>query len=86
MMDHVRRGYGQAVMTGTNRESGVLSKFTQTADGGAVEATESVRVENDVVELSGDELAQTQRTFVERGDGVVVQSEFEEETDDQPDC
>ena len=73
-------------MTGTNRESGVLSKFTQTADGGAVEATESVRVENDVVELSGDELAQTQRTFVERGDGVVVQSEFEEETDDQPDC
>ncbi len=85
MMDHVRRGYGQAVMTGTNRESGVLSKFTQTADGGAVEATESVRVEDDVVELSGDDLAQAQRTFVERGDGVVVQSEFDEETDDQPD-
>ena len=85
MMDHVRRGYGQAVMTGTSRESGALSKFTQTAEGGAVEATESVRVEDDVVELSGDDLAQVQRTFVERDDGVVVQSELDEETDDQPD-
>ena len=85
MFDHIRRGNGQAVMTGTSRESGALSKFTQTAEGGAVEATESVRVEDDVVELSGDDLAQVQRTFVERDDGVVVQSEFDEETDDQPD-
>ncbi len=85
LMDHVRRGYGQATMTGVNRESGSLTKFTQTGDGGALEATESVRVEDDVVELSRDDLAQTQHSFVERGEGVVVQSEFDEETDDQPD-
>lgn len=85
MMDHVRRGYGQVTMTGVNQESGAPTKFIQTADAGAVEATESVRVEGDAVELSSDELAQTQRTFVERGEGIVVESEFDEETDDQPD-
>lgn len=85
MLDHVRRGYGEAVMTGTNRETGALSKFTQTGEGGAVEATESVRVEDDVVELSRDDLMQAQNRFVERGDGVVLPSEFDEESDDQPD-
>lgn len=85
MMDHVRRGYGQAVMTGASRESGAQSKFTETADGGAVEATESVRVEDDAVELSREDLMQALQGFVERGDGVVLPSVFDEVADEQPD-
>ncbi len=85
MMDHVRRGYGEAAMTGSSLESGAQSKFVQTADGGAVEATERVRVEDDAVELSSEDLMQAQHRILERGGGVVLPSEFNEETDDLPD-
>lgn len=85
MMDHVRQGYGQAAMTGSSLESGAQSKFVQTSDGGAVEATERVQVEDDAVELSSEDLMQAQHRLVERGGGVVLPSEFNEEIDDLPD-
>jgi hypothetical protein len=83
-MDHVRRGYGRADLTGPDKDTGEESHFVETSSGGAVPVVDRVAAEEDALEASVDDLSAAQARLVESHPQDIVVADVDEGLDDDP--
>lgn len=64
-MDHVMHGYGRAILTGPDKDTGIQSKFAGTIDGELVPMIHRIRVSDYVLEAPTEALQQAQNELIE---------------------
>lgn len=80
-MDHVRQGYGKATLTGTDLDTGSSSQFVETINGGSVPIIDRIRSSHESLEVTTEDLRQSQDQLIETRsqDMVIVEADEESE-------
>ena len=82
-MDHVRQGYGKVDIIGTDTETGAMSRYVETAEGGAVPIVDRYPAEAEALEVTPEELFEARTRFLDMRTKVVITVEDEEDLDDE---